>query len=156
MLLFNLLTSASSSVQGNEKNPMMWIILGVFAVVLIVMMVLSNRSNKKRQKEAEEKLNNMRVGDRVKTIGGICGVVVEINDEENTFVLETGVENKGSLIKFDKVAVYQTSHPEDEAAPAEEAPVAEAAEEAPAEVPDEVASAEEAAAEVAENAEKAE
>ncbi|MBQ9710004.1 MAG: preprotein translocase subunit YajC [Clostridia bacterium] len=155
MLLFNLLTSASSSVQGNEKNPMMWIILGVFAVVLIVMMVLSNRSNKKRQKEAEEKLNNMRVGDKVKTIGGICGVVVEINDAENTFVLETGVENKGSLIKFDKVAVYQTSHPEDEAAPAE-APVAEAAEEAPAEAPDEAAPAEEAAAEVAENAEKAE
>ena len=98
----------------------------------------------------------MRVGDRVKTIGGICGVVVEINEEENTFVLETGVDNKGSFIKFDKVAVYQTTHPEEEAT--EEA--AEATEEAPAEenveapaVEAEEAPAEEQATEeVAENA----
>ena len=118
MLLFNLLSSVvdgSSGGSGATPDYTMWILLGIFVVLIIVMMYTSNRANKKRQKEAEEKLNNMRVGDRVKTIGGICGIVVEINDDENTFVLETGVGNKGSFIKFDKIAVYQTSHPEDSA-----------------------------------------
>ena len=114
MLLFNLLTQSSGGSTGNSpSNPFMWIFVGIFVVILIVMMFTSNRANKKRQKEAEEKLNNMRIGDRVKTIGGICGIVVEINDDENTFVLETGIGNKGSFVKFDKIAVYQTSHPED-------------------------------------------
>jgi RNA binding exosome subunit len=45
----------------------------------------------------------------VKTIGGICGIVVEVNPEDNTFVLETGTEASGkSYLKFDKQAVYQT------------------------------------------------
>ena len=48
-------------------------------------------------------------GNKVKTIGGICGVVVEVCPEDNTFVLETGTEASGkSYIKFDKQAVYQT------------------------------------------------
>ncbi|MCD8200796.1 MAG: hypothetical protein LUD47_01810, partial [Clostridia bacterium] len=43
------------------------------------------------------------------TIGGICGIVVEVDDEESTFVLETGSEETGKFyIKFDKQAIYQT------------------------------------------------
>jgi hypothetical protein len=45
----------------------------------------------------------------VKTIGGICGVVVEICPEDNTFVLETGTEASGkSYIKFDMQAIYMS------------------------------------------------
>ena len=112
LTLFSLLSDASSNVGGGNKS-MMWIMLVIFAVLLVVMMYTSNRANKKRQKEAEEKLNNMRVGDRVKTIGGICGIIVEINDEENTFVIKTGLNDEGNYIKFDKIAVYQTSRPEE-------------------------------------------
>jgi preprotein translocase subunit YajC len=70
-------------------------------------------------------LNALKPGCKVKTIGGICGVVVEVNREENTFVLETGNEANGkSYIKFDLVAVYQTDAKKDAA---EETPVEEAA-----------------------------
>ena len=130
-MLWNLLTSTSttgSSSPAPESGCLgeygTWIMLGVLVVILGIMMFTSHRANKKRQKEAEDKLNNLRVGDRVKTIGGICGVIVEIDNEENTFVLETGVANSGNFIKFDKIAVYQSSHPEDEK-PAEEAPATE-------------------------------
>ena len=51
----------------------------------------------------------LRPGNKVKTIGGICGVVVEICPEDNTFVLETGTEASGkSYLKFDRQAIYQT------------------------------------------------
>jgi len=54
-------------------------------------------------------VSSLKVGDRVKTIGGVCGFVAEINDKENTFVLRTGMEGKESFVKFDKGAIYQTA-----------------------------------------------
>ena len=59
--------------------------------------------------------------------GGICGIVVELCPEDNTFILETGSEASGkSYIKFDKQAVYQTDAVVEKVAPAPapvEAPV---------------------------------
>ena len=54
-------------------------------------------------------VNSLKIGDRVKTIGGVCGFVAEINDSENTFVLRTGMEGSESFVKFDKGAIYQTA-----------------------------------------------
>lgn len=86
-----------------------WIILGVFVVILIAMFVLSSRKNKKRQQEAQEMLDAVKPGVKVKTIGGVCGIVVEVDDEENTFVLETGSETSGKcFMKFDKQAIFQS------------------------------------------------
>lgn len=85
----------------------------VFIVLIVAafvaMMIFNSRSTKKRQQESQKMLDAIKPGNKVKTIGGICGVVVEVNAEENTFVLETGTEASGkSYIKFDKQAVYQT------------------------------------------------
>ena len=59
--------------------------------------------------QAQEMVNGIKVGDRVKTIGGVCGFVAEINNSENTFVLRTGMEGNESYVKFDKGAIYQTA-----------------------------------------------
>ena len=109
---------------------MTWAVLGVLLVIIVAMMVVSSIRNKKRQQEAEEKLSGMRPGDKVKTIGGICGTIAEVDDATNSFVLETGLEGNPSYVRFDKVAVYQIEHPvsdetpetpaESEDAPAEE------------------------------------
>ena len=49
-------------------------------------------------------------GDKVMTIGYLCGTVVEVCPEENTLVIETGSETAGkSYIKIDKRAVFQTN-----------------------------------------------
>lgn len=115
--VMNLLASAADTNNGaggagGATDPSMYIMLGVFAVAVVVMLIFSNRSNKKRQQEEEERIatiNAVRPGNKVKTIGLICGIVVEVDDEENTFVLETGNELNGkSYMKFDKQAIYQT------------------------------------------------
>ena len=114
-MLFNLLDSASSVVNSSSSgagNPGFdWgslIMIGVFAVALIVMMVFQRRSQKKREEEAKTLLDSVKPGNTVKTIGGICGTVVEVCDD-NTFVLETGTEQSGkSYLKFDKFAIAQT------------------------------------------------
>ncbi len=128
-MLYNLLSSSvNSATSGSGDVPPAspwptYIMFGIIAAILIVFMVFNRRTQKKRQEETMSMLNAIQPGNKVKTIGGICGVVVEVCPEDNTFVLETGTEASGkSYIKFDKQAIYQT----DAVAKKEEpAPVAE-------------------------------
>lgn len=151
----NLLTE-SSSADGAGKPWQTYIMMAMMIGIIVVFMVLNRRSQKKRQEDTMNMLNAIQPGNKVKTIGGICGVVVEICPEDNTFILETGSETSGkSYIKFDKQAVYQT----DAVAKKEEiAPVEEAVASVPAEeVFEEVANAPAEETEVAEEpAEKTE
>ena len=123
MWFFNLLTESvsdgSSDGAGGNGKFLLILFLGIAAVV--GMSYLNLRSQKKRQQEMQDRLRMIQPGNRVKTIGGICGTVVEVCLEENTFVLETGSETSGkSYIKFDMVAIYQTDA---QKAPVEEAPM---------------------------------
>ena len=86
-----------------------YIILGVLVVAIIVMFIFSSRRRKKQEQDAKNLIDAVKPGNKVKTIGGICGIVVEVDSAENTFVLETGSEQSGKcFIKFDRQAIYQT------------------------------------------------
>ena len=133
-MLWNLLTSSTTPEQDSTGT----IIFFVVMIALIVLFMFWNRkSQKKRQAEIDATLDAIQPGNKVKTIGGICGIVVEICPEDGTFILETGSETSGkSYIKLDRKSVYQTDAvPKTEEvvdAPAEEvaeAPVEEIAEE---------------------------
>lgn len=125
-MIWNLLTDTANN-SGNGAQT--WILMAILLVVIVVMMVFNRRSQKKREEETKSMLDAIRPGNKVKTIGGICGIVVEVCPEDNTFVLETGTENSGkSYIKFDKQAVYQT----DAVAKKEEPAAPEAKADAPA------------------------
>ena len=116
-MLWNLLTSAATSVAGSDSEGTtagcagggLWVIVGIFAVIMFIMSFTSKRSQKKRQEAVMQEHQALRPGNKVKTIGGVCGVVVEICPEDNTFVLETGTEASGkSYIKFDMQAIYMS------------------------------------------------
>ncbi|MBE5739980.1 MAG: preprotein translocase subunit YajC [Clostridiales bacterium] len=107
-MLLNLL-SASSDVSANDGNQ--WgtlIMMGVLLIIVIAFSIYNRRTQKKRQEETQKQLDAIKPGTKVKTIGGICGTVVELCDD-NAFILETGSKKSGkSYIKFDKQAVYQS------------------------------------------------
>jgi len=63
--------------------PMLLIMVALFYFMLI-------RPEKKRKKEAEEMRSAMKNGDKVTTIGGITGTVVDVKSDK--FVLETGAD----------------------------------------------------------------
>ena len=90
-------------------NAGTWIMMIALVAIIVVFMIYNRKVQAKRQQETKEMLDPIKPGNKVKTIGGICGVVVEICRDDNTFVLETGTEKSGkSYLKFDKQAVYQT------------------------------------------------
>ena len=98
--------AASGCQSGNVST---YIIFGVLIVAIIGLFIWSSVSKKKQAKKSQETVRSLKVGDKVKTIGGICGYVAEIDNTENTFVLEVKTAEKSSFIKFDKGAIYQTA-----------------------------------------------
>lgn len=107
-MLFNLLEETAQT--GNKTNNWLsWVLIGVLVVVMVGAMFVMNKKSKKRQQEADELINAVKPGNKVKTIGGVCGIVVEVDKEENTFVLETGSETSGKCyMKFDRQAILQS------------------------------------------------
>lgn len=104
-MIFNLLSSDGKT----GSSWVTWVILGVFVLLAVAFFFWSSKSNKKKQQEAKNMIEAMKIGDKVKTIGGVCGYLYEINNDENTIVLETGTADKKSYVKFDKAAIYQTA-----------------------------------------------
>ncbi len=135
-MIFSLLEGETNAPAGGG-DWWTYVILAVVAVAFIVLfIVLPSRKRKKQEKDAQDLINAVGPGNKVKTIGGICGILVEVDNEESTFVLETGSETTGKCyIKFDRQAIYQTDakveeekKPETESTPAVE-PVSEPAQE---------------------------
>ncbi|MBE6976051.1 MAG: preprotein translocase subunit YajC [Ruminococcaceae bacterium] len=84
MLYF--LTDAAAGAQGDGGMGMiimLVVMIGIFYFMLI-------RPENKRKKEAEQLRSGVKVGDKVTTIGGITGTVVNVKDDK--FVIETGAD----------------------------------------------------------------
>ena len=118
-MFWNLLSASNSNSDGGATgcgSTESTIFLIIMIAIFVLFMVWNRRSQKKREEEINKTLDAIQPGNKVKTIGGICGIVVEVCPEDNTFILETGSETSGkSYIKFDKKAVYQTDAKKEEA-----------------------------------------
>jgi preprotein translocase subunit YajC len=102
----------SGANTGGMGSWWIWIIIygGMFAIFYFLLI----RPNKKKQKAEEELRNNITLGDEITTIGGICGRVVSIKDEEIT--LESSIDR--TLIQFKKWAVRDVKKLETDDEPA--------------------------------------
>lgn len=96
-------TGTGTTTSGGSSILSFLPILAVF-VVLILVMYLPQR---KQQKKTKEMLSNMKKGDRVRTIGGIFGTIVDINDEVVT--VQVGPD-KARLV-FSRGAIAQVDSP---------------------------------------------
>lgn len=108
-MIWNLLADAADEATQNPMSKyMLYIMFGVIIVLIVIYMMFSGKKNKQRQKEYLEQLEAIQPGHKVKTIGGICGVVAEVCDD-NTIIIETGSELTGkSYVKMDKEMIAQT------------------------------------------------
>ncbi|MDE7297110.1 MAG: preprotein translocase subunit YajC [Clostridia bacterium] len=103
-MIFNLLADA----EAPNTSWVLYVVLAAVIVLFVVWMFFSNKKGKRRQQEYIEQLEAIQPGHKVKTVGGICGIVVEVCDD-NTVIIETGTELSGkSYVKMDKEAIAQT------------------------------------------------
>ena len=78
-----------SSTESGAENPFggsYMIIMLVLFIGIFYFMIL--RPEKKKKKEAEDLRNSLHKGDKITTIGGIVGKIVDVKDEK--IVIETG------------------------------------------------------------------
>ncbi len=88
-------------------NATSYIVLGVLVVLLVVYFVWSSKSMKKREENRQKTLDeSMKVGAEIMTIGGLIGTIVEVSEDGESFVIETGTDDKKSYIKMAKVAFH--------------------------------------------------
>ena len=111
--MLTLLTATGTTGMSSMLITLV-LMLAVFYFMLI-------RPENKRKKEAEQMRSSVKNGDKITTIGGITGTVVDV--KESRIVLETGADQV--RIEFEKWAISSNEtaaeHAKEEAKKAQEA-----------------------------------
>lgn len=84
--MFHFLTTTADAA-SNAGMMSSLIMIGVMFAVMYFILI---RPENKRKKEAEQMRSAVKVGDKITTIGGIVGKVVDVKEEK--FVIETGAD----------------------------------------------------------------
>ena len=100
-------TVAQEATAG-QSALLMLVQFGPIVLIIVLMYFIMIRPQRKKQKEEQKMRNNMRVGDEITTIGGICGRVVNI--KEDSLVIETGADRNKMSIKKWAVQTVDTIH----------------------------------------------
>ena len=73
-------------------------------LVMVIFIVMSSRSRKRTEQQKKDMLSAMKRGDRVQTIGGILGKIIEVEDSR---VLLKVDENSNTKIWFTRSAIHR-------------------------------------------------
>lgn len=94
-----------------------WTLIIMYAVIIAVCYFFLIRPQKKRRQQEEAMQKSVEVGDEITTIGGICGRVVSVKDDD-TIVLETSVDRCKLKMKTWAISVNETARERQAAAQA--------------------------------------
>lgn len=92
-------TTAGEAAAPNYSDLIMMALM--IAAVIAVFYFVTLRPQRKREKELKAQMDQMTVGDKIVTIGGVVGTVANIREEEVT--ITTSVAN--TMITFRKTAI---------------------------------------------------
>ena len=82
--------------------------LTMVMAIMLIFYVFLLRSKKGQENQRKGMLDTLKRGDRIKTIGGILGTVVEAKDDE---VLVKVDESSNTKIRFARSAIHQVIEP---------------------------------------------
>ncbi len=89
---------------GMGMNGMITTVIYLVAMVAIFYFLLI-RPQKKREKDARLMMENLQMGDKVVTIGGIHGKITQL--KEDTVIIETGALGNTSTVKVSRSAIRE-------------------------------------------------
>lgn len=84
-----------------------YVLLGLLVCMIVGMLIFPSIGQKKRNQEYQTMLDNLKVGDKVQTIGGVVGRIAKISEKDGvkTMFLETGDKNNKMTIEFNVNAI---------------------------------------------------
>lgn len=90
---------------GNANSIIIYVVL---IVAMLALLIMPYFTQKKKSQEFAKMLDAMKVGDLVKTAGGIIGRITKITDKGDfkTVILETGSKSEKSYMEFDMAMIY--------------------------------------------------
>jgi preprotein translocase subunit YajC len=113
-VFLNLLAQTSQPA-GTQDAPFWanpnFMLYAVLAVGIIFIFSSSGRATRQQEKKHKEMLANLKRGDRVQTIGGILGSVVEVRDNEVVVKID---ESSNTKIRVVRDAIKRVSGEETE------------------------------------------
>lgn len=105
-ILIMALATCAFATEGSGDGGTWYSGLISFAPMIIIILVfyfVLIRPENKRKKETAKMRDNLSKGDEVTTIGGICGTITKVKDDE--VVIETGTGNDKCKLRFTKWAI---------------------------------------------------
>jgi preprotein translocase subunit YajC len=84
-MMFNLLAETTTGATQ-------WYMYVGFGVLIIGMLAMTIIPQRKQKKKMEQMMNSIAVGDKIMTIGGFVGTIVEINEESGRYTINVGSE----------------------------------------------------------------
>ena len=96
MKVLSIFLQSNGAQPGANYSMLMMIVL-----LFVVMYFFMIRPQQKKQKEVQKMRENLKVGDRVVTSGGIYGKIKEI--EDTAFIVEIA---EGVKVKVDKASIF--------------------------------------------------
>ena len=101
-------TAAGTGAAAGAAGGLMGLITTFlpFIIIILFMYFIMIRPQKKKEKELKAQIDALKVGDKVVTIGGLCGKVSKLKD--NYVFIETGnvgTPDERSVVKFEKSAI---------------------------------------------------
>ena len=99
MNYYTFFLQATAGAQGSGSGMTMLLML---ALIFVVMWLFMIRPQQKRQKELNNFRDSLKKGDKVVTVGGIYGTVLEVNGNKVMLEIDKDVKikvDKASLVK---------------------------------------------------------
>ena len=87
------------------------LVLVLYVAVIAVFFFLMSQPQKKERKRIEAMLSDLAIGDSVLTTSGFYGMVIDINNEQDTVIVEFG-SDRHCRIPMSKTAIAQGEKPE--------------------------------------------
>ncbi len=103
---FSLVMAETTTDTGSQ----LWMTLGIYALFFGALYFFFFRPQSKKKKKEAAMKKNAQVGDQITTIGGICGRIVAMREEEDSLVIETGSDKHKMLVKRWAIGSVDTIH----------------------------------------------
>ena len=79
---------------GSSSYMQLFFIAGIIVIMYFIMF----REPKKRQRQQQQMIQTLKKNDKVRTVGGIIGIVVDVKDDEVTLKIDESNNTKIKVV----------------------------------------------------------